>query len=193
MNSNINFLKKEQRKFAIKKRLEINKIINLDNNFFYKRIIQIEWFKKSKVIASFLSIKTEISTKNINNFIQISGKILCLPIINENNDGTLVFKSYSNKDELIIGKFGIEVPLNTDTVLPDIIFVPCLAFDINGFRLGYGGGFYDKSIAYFKSIKHNFITVGLAYDDQKVDKVIHDDYDQKLDYILSEKQLYKVL
>jgi 5-formyltetrahydrofolate cyclo-ligase len=77
--------------------------------------------------------------------------------------------------------------------LPDVIFVPCLAFDLSGYRLGYGGGYYDKILSYFNSLKHKFTVVGLAYDNQKVDEVIHDDLDQKLNYILTEKQLYKIL
>ena len=77
--------------------------------------------------------------------------------------------------------------------MPDVIFVPCLAFDLFGYRLGYGGGFYDKTLAYFISLKRKFTVVGLAYDNQQVDEVIHDNLDQKLNYILTEKQLYKIL
>ena len=59
--------------------------------------------------------------------------------------------------------------------------------------LGYGGGYYDKTISYLKSINHNFTLIGYAYDDQKIDKVIYDNFDQKLNYILTEKQLYKII
>lgn len=192
MNKNINLLKKEQRNIAIKNRLKIKDFTNLKNNLYYKKIGQNHWFNKSKTIASFLSINTEISTTEINSFIQSSNKILCLPSIVEKSNGVLVFRSYSNKDKLIIGKFGIKEPLNTKIYLPDIILVPCLAFDNSGHRLGYGGGYYDRSISYLKSIDHDFVTIGLAYDDQRVEKVIHENYDQKLNYILTEKQLYKV-
>ena len=105
----------------------------------------------------------------------------------------LIFKQYLEDDNLVAGKFGVMEPLNTKSYLPDIIFTPCLAFDKFGFRLGYGGGYYDKTISYLYSIKHSFLTVGLAYDDQKVESVIHDHLDQKLNYILTEKQLYKIL
>ncbi len=96
-------------------------------------------------------------------------------------------------DNLKKGKFGVEEPINSRTYLPDIIFVPCLAFDENGYRLGYGGGYYDKSISYFYSIKHKFISIGLAYEDQKVSNAVHNNLDQKLNYISTEKQLYDVL
>ena len=91
MNKSINLLKKEQRNIAIKKRLKIKDFTNLKNNFYYKKICQNNWFNQSKTIASFLSINTEISTIEINNFIQSSNKILCLPSIVEKSNGVLVF------------------------------------------------------------------------------------------------------
>ena len=95
--------------------------------------------------------------------------------------------------KLIPGKFGVMEPkyLSKD-LFPEIILTPCLAFDKNGFRLGYGGGYYDKNFSYFKSMNHKFISIAVAFDDQKVDEVVHDSLDQKINYILTEKKLYKV-
>ena len=76
--------------------------------------------------------------------------------------------------------------------LPEIILAPCLAFDESGFRLGYGGGYYDKTFSYLKKIKHKFISIAVAFDDQKINTLVHDKYDQKIDYILTEKKLYTV-
>ena len=92
-----------------------------------------------------------------------------------------------------MGKFNVKEPDNSKILYPDLIFTPCLGFDLNGFRLGYGGGYYDKTISHLQSIGHQFLTIGFAYDDQKVDIIYRDEYDQKLNYILTEKQLYKIL
>ena len=156
-------------------------------------MLSYKWFHESKVIASFLSIKSEISTLSLNNFINDQGKILCLPTILKKNKGSLEFKSYREEDDLIIGEYDIQEPKNNKILLPDIIIVPCLGFDREGFRLGYGGGYYDKTISSFFSFGHSFLTVGLAYDDQKVEKIVRGSYDQKLNYILTEKQLYESL
>ena len=155
----------------------------MSKNFFYKKLTNYDWFNQSKIIASFLSIKSEISTNDLNQYLFSLDKILCLPVI-ENNKEILIFKRYCFGDELKKGKFGVREPVNSQTYLPDIIFVPCLAFDENGFRLGYGGGYYDKCIANFFSIKHKFISIGLAYEEQKVKNVVHDSLDQKLNYCL---------
>ena len=191
-NDNVKFLKQRQRDFSSRKRIKLNKSIIVKEKFLKEILIHNDWFKESKVIASFLSIKSEISTDYINKLINESNKIICLPTI-KNHKETLIFKGYSLGGVLINGKFGVQEPFNTKIYLPDIIFTPCLAFDIFGFRLGYGGGYYDKTISYLNSIKHQFKTVGFAYDDQRVDSVIHDSLDKKLNYILTEKQLYKIL
>ncbi|MFL2510421.1 MAG: 5-formyltetrahydrofolate cyclo-ligase [Alphaproteobacteria bacterium] len=191
MNQDLDLLKKIQRKEQSKKRLLIDTSI-VSNNAFYNKLTKNYWFNSSKIVASFLSIKSEISTDALNQYLLSLGKILCLPII-ENNKEILIFKRYCIGDELKKGKFGVSEPLNSQTYLPDIIFVPCLAFDENGFRLGYGGGYYDKSIANLYSIKHKFISIGVAYEEQKVKNVVHDSLDQKLNYILTEKQLYNIL
>jgi len=193
IGENINLLKKNQRYQSSKKRLILKKSINIESLFFDSILCRADWFKKSKIVASFLSIKSEISTASLNQIVEKSGKVLCLPTMLKNDSGILVFKRYSNGDKLSEGSYGVQEPLNNHAYLPDIIFTPCLAFDINGFRLGYGGGFYDKTISYLKESKHNFLTIGFAYDDQKINNVAHDDLDQKLNYILTEKQLYKIL
>ena len=189
---NLSIEKKNQRKLAEKKRLLIHQSFNNRLVDFNKLLQKNKWFKDGKIIASFLSIKTEISTHSLNQLIWESNKTLCLPVTKYNSD-LLTFHRYKKKDKLISGRFNIMEPDHNYECMPDVIFVPCLAFDLFGYRLGYGGGFYDKTLAYFVSLKRTFTVVGLAYDNQQVDEVIHDNLDQKLNYILTEKQLYKIL
>ena len=188
----INVNKEIQRKISIKKRAILK-----DNNSNAFKTLQDHLkdlinFKNYKIIASFISFKSEISTQFLNEFLLNNSKILCLPII-KNNSETLNFIEYNLKTKLVSGKFGIMQPNNlSKEFLPEIILTPCLAFDENGFRLGYGGGYYDKTFSYLKKIKHKFISIAVAFDDQKIDELVHDKYDQKIDYILTEKKLYKV-
>ena len=188
----INVNKEHQRKISLKKRATLN---NKNNNAFktlpdhLKDLIN---FKNYKIIASFISFKSEISTQFLNEFLLNNGKILCLPII-KNNSETLNFIEYNLKTKLVSGKFGIMQPSNLDNAyLPEIILTPCLAFCERGFRLGYGGGYYDKTFSYLKKIKHKFNSIAVAFDDQKINTLVHDKYDQKIDYILTEKKLYTV-
>ena len=188
----INVNKEYQRKISIKKRATLK---DKNSNAFKRlqdHLKDLINFKNYKIIASFISFKSEISTQFLNEFLLNNGKILCLPII-KNNSETLNFIEYNLKTKLIPGKFGIMQPsdLNKE-FLPEIILTPCLAFDESGFRLGYGGGYYDKTFSYLKNIKHKFISIAVAFDGQKINKLVHDKYDQKIDYILTEKKLYTV-
>ena len=190
--TDINTSKEYQRKISIKKRATLK---NKNSNAFKTlpdHFKDLTNFKNYKIIASFISFKSEISTQFLNEFLFNNGKILCLPII-KNNSETLNFIEYNLKTKLVSGKFGIMQPSDlSKEFLPEIILTPCLAFDENGFRLGYGGGYYDKTFSYLKKIKHKFISIAVAFDDQKIDELVHDKYDQKIDYILTEKKLYKV-
>ena len=120
MNQDLYLLKKIQRKEQSKKRLLIDTSI-VSNNAFYNKLTKNDWFNNSKIVASFLSIKSEISTDALNQYLLSLGKILCLPII-ENNKEILIFKRYCIGDELKKGKFGVREPVNSQTYLPDIIF-----------------------------------------------------------------------
>ena len=96
------------------------------------------------------------------------------------------FFKWFTKDPLIINEYGIPEPISNKLVYPDIIIVPLVAFDKNLNRIGYGGGFYDR---YIKKIKKDkkIVLIGLAYSFQKVKKILTNNYDMKLDYIVTEK------
>ena len=82
----------------------------------------------------------------------------------------------------------ISEPQNNNKILiPELIFVPCLAFDHKGNRLGYGGGYYDRTFAYLNKINHRFISVAYAYEGQKLDYIPIDKFDFKVDYVITEK------
>jgi len=187
----INKQKKNLRIICSKKRDIIKKN---DKNLSFKlaiKILEIEELKKAKTIASFISINNEISTESLNGYLISLGKKICLPVI-LNNNKYLIFRSYDKKDTLNRGKFGIPEPDKTrEEVLPDLILTPCLAFDKNGYRLGYGGGFYDRTFLKFRKMGHLFVSIAVAYDDQKINKVIRDSNDQKIDFILTEKKIYR--
>ena len=184
--------KKIQRLSSSKKR-EFIKKNNLNAQYkLPKQISDIKIFNTAKIVASFISIKTEVPLNILNRFLEISQKIICLPVIKEDFD-YLVFREFNKNTALKEGKFKILEPVDSNReLLPDLVLVPCLAFDQFGYRLGYGGGYYDRTFARFKDIEHSFISVAIAFDDQRVESVVHDKYDKKIDYILTEKSIYKI-
>ena len=191
MNDNLLDKKKEFRKkqIVIRKKLfsNINKVFD---EYLFEELFKKINFETTNIVSSFISINTEISTSELNNYILKKNKILCLPTILK-KDYHLVFRNFINNDDLIEGFMKIKEPTNnSEIVIPELIFVPCLAFDNFGFRLGYGGGYYDRTFSFLKNNKRKFISVGYAFDGQKVTEVPKDKFDIKLDYVITEKKIY---
>jgi len=90
----------------------------------------------------------------------------------------------------VINQYGIPEPSSGAVVNPDILLVPLVAFDKNLNRLGYGAGYYDRLIEFLKK-KKKIITIGLAFDFQESNSIPTSKYDQKLDYIVTNKNILK--
>ena len=194
MNNNIIDEKKElrRRQLIVRKNLfsNISKVFDIK---LFENLFQNISFENVEVVSSFNSINTEINTNDLNNYILSKNKILCFPAIIKKDD-YLIFRKFTNHNDMYEGSMRIKEPQVTNEVLlPNLLFVPCLAYDSFGFRLGYGGGYYDRTLSYYKSIKQKFITVGYAFDDQKVHEVPKDKFDIKLDYVITEKKIYSFL
>ena len=183
-------------KLIIRKKQKIirDKIFNNNPSHFtlclFNKLFEKINFKEINIVSSFISINSEINTEELNNFIFIKNKILCLPVIEKKNSH-LIFKQFKSEENFVKGYMNISEPQNKNKILnPELIFVPCLAFDNRGNRLGYGGGYYDRTFDYFNKINHKFISVAYAYEDQKLDYIPIDKFDYKLDYVITEKSLY---
>ena len=87
-----------------------------------------------------------------------------------------------------MNKYGIPEPQLKRKVIPDVLLVPMVAYDDKLNRLGYGGGYYDRFLKKYE--KNNIIKIGLAISCQEVKRLPTNDFDKKMDYILTEKKLY---
>ena len=145
-------------------------------------------FKEILHIASFISIRSEISTHQLNKTLMDLGKTLSFPVIRSGSKELIFIKSNLNNN-FKLGKYNSPEPSkeNQET-LPQLFFVPCLGFDMNGYRLGYGGGFYDRLINNI-NINKKVLKIGLAYSKQKINTVPVNKYDKKLDFIVTEKYI----
>ena len=147
------------------------------------------WVKEKKevlIIAFYFPIKTEVDPFPLVHLLRGSNLRFCLPIVRQRGH-SLVFREWSAGSELIISSYGAKVPAQGVLLIPDLIITPLLAFDRFGSRLGYGGGFYDRTIGELRE-SGKVIALGLAFDSQKTDSVIPTEpTDQKIDYVLTEK------
>jgi 5-formyltetrahydrofolate cyclo-ligase len=89
-----------------------------------------------------------------------------------------------------VGLWDIPVPPETaPEVIPDVLLVPMLAFDRRGYRLGYGGGFYDRTLEKLRALK-KVTAVGVAYHAQMADDVPVGPHDAPLDYVMTEQETF---
>ena len=145
----------------------------------------------SDYVGSYVDYNFELSTNSLNKYL-IEKKInICLPKINSQSKEINFFK-FSTGTKLIKNKYNILEPeVTNEIIFPKLVLVPLLAFNESGFRLGYGGGFYDK---YFSSQEEkDIIKVGLGFSFQKANQIPIESHDQKLDWILTESYLYKAI
>ena len=96
----------------------------------------------------------------------------------------------SLNEPFLINKYGIPEPNSRKVVHPDILLVPVVAFDKKLNRLGYGAGYYDRAIERLKKRK-KIISIGLAFDFQEFSSIPISSYDQKLDYIFTNRKILK--
>jgi 5-formyltetrahydrofolate cyclo-ligase len=145
---------------------------------------------ETSVISVFHSFDTEISTFELFDKLIAEGWTTALPVVIA-KDTPLVFRQWAPGDGLVLGRWNIKVPLEeAPEVLPDILLVPLLAFDRKGYRLGYGGGFYDRTLEKLRTLK-KVTAIGVAYAGQEVDAVPYEEFDQRLDWIMTEQETIK--
>ncbi len=136
------------------------------------------------IVSGFSAIRDEIDPAPLLARLAAKGHRLCLPVM-QGKGLPLVFRAWEPGDEMASATWGIAEPLPSRAQHePDVVLVPLLAFDAQGCRLGYGGGFYDRSIQRLRELKP-VVAVGVAYDEQRIDAVPHLDYDQPLDWVLT--------
>ncbi|OCG01283.1 5-formyltetrahydrofolate cyclo-ligase [Gilliamella sp. wkB112] len=141
----------------------------------------------AKNIAIFLSFDGEVNTQPIIEYLWQQNKSVYLPIIHPFVPTHLLFLKYTNQTTLVKNQFSIlEPPLNVLDVIPyqdlDIIFTPLVAFDDRGYRMGMGGGFYDRMLANYQ--QQQILPIGLAFACQKVEKIANNPWDVQLPEII---------
>ncbi len=164
-----------------------NKNIKLSFSKIFKEIKKK--ISPKKIVGGYYPVNFEIDILEIlDNLEKKIGIQLRLPVIKKNNE--IDFYSWSKKNLLKLNKYGIPEPEQIKKVFPSIILVPLVAFDNKLYRIGYGGGYYDRYIGKHSN-KKNLLKIGIAHSCQKINKVPRNKYDKKLDMIITEKYVLR--
>ena len=152
------------------------------------RVMELLERLPGRTVAGYMPVRHEIDVHPLMERIAQSGRILVLPVVKRRN-APLVFREWAPGKPLQEGEFGVPVPLpDSPEHRPDILLVPLAAFDREGFRLGYGGGYYDRTLAALRTGRKAVTAVGVAYSGQELDRVPREETDQPLDWIVTDRQ-----
>ena len=183
--------KKEIRKYHLNIRQEMS-LNNVNDNsiLINDRILNLlSDYNLAKSIGLFYPYKNEVNVLLLAKTLEDKRKICLLPKVIAKNQ-PLKYFSYSHKAPFLEKGFGgIMEPTGQLSEDPDIIIASCAAFNDEGFRVGYGGGFFDRTIMELKK-KKNFITILAAFELQKTKYQFQESFDEKVDYICTEDRTY---
>jgi 5-formyltetrahydrofolate cyclo-ligase len=137
------------------------------------------------IIASYWPVRDEADPRLLAAALASRGHAIVLPCVAA-PDAALTFRLWRDGDDLSPNRHGIhEPPAHRQAATPQAVLVPLLAFDADGVRLGYGGGYYDRTLAALRQRGH-IVAIGVAYAGQEVAKLPHAAHDQRLDGVVTE-------
>jgi 5-formyltetrahydrofolate cyclo-ligase len=139
------------------------------------------------IVSGFMPLKSELNPLPLLRRLEQMGARLALPVV-EGRGKPLIMRRWSFGEPLAAGVWGIREPKAAAPELdPDALLVPLLAFDRAGYRLGYGGGYYDMTIAGLRA-KKKVTAIGIAFAAQEVAKVPRTERDVRLDLVITERE-----
>ena len=153
----------------------------------FSRLLRSELFRSAETVFTYCSVNDEIDTRAFMRACLDRGKVLCVPRC-EKERGIMTARRIHTEAELCPGKYGIpEPPANADCVSSekiDLCIVPCLAIDLSGRRLGYGGGYYDRFLRLVSGK-----TAALCAESRIMQAIPHDAFDVPCDLIYTERRI----
>ena len=144
--------------------------------------------KPGMIVAGFSAMKTEINPVPLMKKFAAAGAQLALPCI-AGRGKPLIMRAWNFGEPFKAGQWGIREPLpEAAEVHPDILIVPLACFDRAGHRIGYGAGYYDMTIAALRAQK-KITAIGIAFAAQEIPTVPATERDERLDFVLTEKEV----
>lgn len=138
---------------------------------------------RGRVLAGYMAMRTEIDP--LAAMAAHDGPV-AVPVIMAKSE-PLRFRLWTPGARLVMGAFGALIPEEGAFAEPEVLIVPLVGFDARGYRLGYGGGFYDRTLAGLRARNPACVAIGFAFAAQELPEVPVDDFDQRLDMIVTEQ------
>lgn len=154
------------------------------------RLVEMIGAANGLVVSGFRPIRTEIDPTAAMTALHAAGAGLCVPVI-EAKGAPLRFREWTPGTAMERGAFGAEIPASGAWLEPEILIVPLLGWDRAGRRLGYGGGFYDRTLARLR-LKGPARAIGFAYAAQELPAIPAGPEDERLDAVATESESLEI-
>lgn len=157
-----------------------------------RTVTSLPEYRKARVIASYVEKGNEVKTRPLILKALAARKKVLVPIVDRERRN-LVFSQITNLDELAPGAFDIPEPKQelrriTELETAGVVFVPGIAWDFNGYRIGWGKGYFDTVL---KRLPDKFVSIGLAFDLQVVERVPRAQLDLPVDMVATETRVVR--
>jgi 5-formyltetrahydrofolate cyclo-ligase len=172
------------RESFLKKRARMNEALKRElSSSICKNILNFNPFKSARTVALYFPVRSEADILSLT---AEKGKYFAFPKVVEKD---IFFSHAEYPDGFIVGSFGIPEPADCEFVDPgkiDLFLIPGIAFDENGYRLGYGKGFYDRLISKHAPIN----TLGVCYNDFLIKCLKVDPWDTRVNYMVTDQGVF---
>lgn len=182
-------MKKDFRKNVIANRKkQSSEFISQNSSIITEKLLSMDCIKNANTIMLYLDFNNEVQTNELVNKLLCLNKTVASPITIMDKRELIPSKISNLTEGINIGAYGIREPkkecspeINVKDI--DIVIVPAVAYDEDCYRLGYGGGFYDR---FLSKLKDDAITIGIAFDLQIFDSIPKESHDAQLNFIVTE-------
>ncbi|MGL5311680.1 MAG: 5-formyltetrahydrofolate cyclo-ligase [Peptostreptococcaceae bacterium] len=182
-------MKKEFRKKVIDiRKNQSPEFISKNSSIITDKLLSMDCIKNASTVMLYLDFNNEVQTNELVNKLICLNKVVASPITIMDKRELVPCQITNLKEGINIGAYGIREPKEecspkVDLKDIDVVIVPAVAYDEDCYRLGYGGGFYDR---FLEKLRDDAVTVGIAFDLQIFDSVPKETHDAQLNYIITE-------
>jgi len=166
---------------------ERDRVAHVTKGELRQTFLSVPLLRENSVVSGYHPIGSEIDPRPLLAMMHWAGHRVVLPVV-AGKDRPLQFREWVEGDPMSKGPFGVREPLpEAREAMPDVLLVPLLAFDRRGFRLGYGGGFFDRTLSMLRKLGSP-LAIGIGFSAQEVNTVPAAEYDQPLNWIVTEQE-----
>jgi len=173
----------DKHELRVRMRAQRKRLAELDPEAATRAAEHADALPDAGVVAVYCAVGSELGMEPLSRALERLGRTLCLPVVVQ-RDAAMIFRRWSPGEPLGLDEAGMPAPSPLgETITPELILTPLLAFDARGGRLGQGGGYYDRTFAALPKVHR----IGFAYAGQGVQRLPLEEHDIRLDSILTEQ------